>query len=539
MNAVRATELPSPRGASAFEVPALRGGRLPLPAALSLAALSGLLLVATFPPYDVWPLAFVALAPLLVAIHGRSPKEAALVGWTQGMVAHVVGDRWLPGVVRTFGQLPWVVCTLLGLAVCAYSAGRMAIFAGLVARATRKGWPRGVVVVLAFGAIEAVYPLLFPYCVAGGLNAAPLLLQLAELGGGVLVGVPLAMASVAVAEPAWARLEGRRVDRRRVGVALLGPAAMLLFGVWRMDVIRDRMAVAPPVVVGIVQGNTPHEGLALRDAMVRYRSLTGALVAKQKLDLVVWPETALSGVVPQARLESVLREATDDAHGARLLTPLLAGTFVEREGEVTNSAVLFADRRVQGTYDKREPLAFGEYIPFGDTFPKLYDWIKNAGHLARGTSDAPLVLGDHRISTLICYEDILPGLANRTALAADPDLLVNMTNDSWFGDSPVAGYHLALAKLRAVEHRRYLVHATNSGRSAFVDPTGVTTGETPLFAETSEAETLHWMRGRTVYERLGDRPWWGAAVLVVALGFVRRRSRVRTSADLSFKGSRG
>ena len=111
---------------------------------------------------------------------------------------------------------------------------------------------------------------------------------------------------------------------------------------------------------------------------------------------------------------------------------------------------------VTGRYDKEYLLAFGEYIPFGDTFPILYQWSPNSSRFSPGASFDPLPLGDHKISALICYEDILPGFVNRMVRHADPDLLVNLTNDAWFGDSTEPWIHFALAKLRAVEHRRLL-----------------------------------------------------------------------------------
>src|SRR5207253_2869582 len=103
------------------------------------------------------------------------------------------------------------------------------------------------------------------------------------------------------------------------------------------------------------------------------------------------------------------------------------------------------------------------YLPFGDTFPILYEWSPHSGKFSSGTSLDPLLIEDahgttHKVTTLICYEDILPGFTN-TAVRQTPDteLLVNMTNDAWFGDTSEPWQHLALAKLRAIEHRRYLV----------------------------------------------------------------------------------
>jgi apolipoprotein N-acyltransferase len=447
---------------------------------------------------------------------------------------NVAGSTWLPLVVRTFGELPWAVCGLISLVFCLWNAGRSALFAWLATRAERNGWPRDVAVVLAFAGTEVAYPQLFPFFAAGQVHAAPLLLQLAEIGGAVFVGVPLVTTALAVAEVIEARLDARPVARGRVKRLLVGPALMLLFGAVRMPMVARDVAAAPAARVGLVQGNTPHEGAPLRESLAVHRAATARLVASEKVDLVVWPESALSGVVAPERLEALFQEMAHDPHApAPLTVPILAGAYVGQGDDVSNSAVLFAGDRVRGRYDKMHPLAFGEYIPLGDWFPAVYRLFPNAGRLTPGTSEEPLLLGSHRITPLICYEDILPAPADHAIAHAEPDLLVNLTNDAWFGNTAVPQIHLALAKLRAVEHRRYLVHATNSGVSAFVDPLGRSTGETPVLEAAAEAETIHWMRSRTLYERIGDWPWWGAAVIAAAWAIFPRRRAPSASARAS------
>jgi apolipoprotein N-acyltransferase len=112
---------------------------------------------------------------------------------------------------------------------------------------------------------------------------------------------------------------------------------------------------------------------------------------------------------------------------------------------------------------------------------------------------------------------------NGAVRAGDPDLIVNLTNDAWFGTSTEPAIHLALAKYRAVEHHRYLVRATNTGVSAWIDAAGRSRGETKLFQLVAQSGEIRWMRGKTVYEIVGDVPWWAATLVVFAMGFVERR----------------
>ncbi len=182
--------------------------------------------------------------------------------------------------------------------------------------------------------------------------------------------------------------------------------------------------------------------------------------------------------------------------------------------------------RIQGRYDKEYLLAFGEYLPFGDTFPVLYKWSPNSGHFSPGTSLDPLieeVNGQaHPVTVLICYEDILPRFTNDAVRHGNPELLVNMTNDAWFGDTAEPWEHLALAELRAVEHRRYLVRGTNSGVSAVVDPVGRVIARSGTFRPEAISATIHWMRSRTVYEVLADWPWLLASLAMAFAAFRRR-----------------
>jgi apolipoprotein N-acyltransferase len=151
----------------------------------------------------------------------------------------------------------------------------------------------------------------------------------------------------------------------------------------------------------------------------------------------------------------------------------------------------------------------------------------NSSRFSSGDSLEPLPFGDHRIAALICYEDILPAFVNKMVRHADPDLLVNLTNDTWFGNSTEPWIHLALAKLRAVEHRRYLIRSTNSGVSAMIDPVGRVPLHSGTFTEESLIVVAKFMRTRTVYEILGDWPWWLATAAIAAMAFVRRERAMK------------
>lgn len=523
------------------------------PLAEAAALLSGVGYFVAFAGFDVWPLAFVCLVPLYLALVGQTTKRATWLGFLTGLSMTLGGFYWLVEMLKTFSGFPTAICVLFTVIVCAYQGGRLGLLGWLYGRAASRGWPAPLVFGAAFAVSELVYPLLFPWYFGATVHKLPVLMQLADIGGPILVGLVLVAVNLAIAEPLRAHLVKRRaasaagaegealaerlggagVDRRVVvaGAAALGVA--LVYGFARMAMIDARVAKAEPARVGYVQGNmglmakreNPSEGLR------RHRRLTRELREKG-VDLVVWSET--SATFPTREDLAMKTNYYRDRFTASLGVPTIFGAVLyradpDREQRWFNSA-LASDLQgnITGRYDKQYLLAFGEYLPFGDTFPILYKWSPNSGRFSPGTSlDAVTVrVGEteRKVSVLICYEDILPGFTNRMVAHADPELLVNMTNDAWFGDTTEPWQHLALAKFRAIEHRRYLVRSTNSGVSAIIDPNGGIVEGT--LSKTFEAEakegTIHWLRGTTVYQVIGDAPWYLVSLGMLFAAFRRR-----------------
>ncbi len=508
-------------------------GTLPLPAPLAYggAVVSGLLYWLAFAGMDVWPLAFVALVPLLLAIHRQTPRRALALGTLAGLTMNVCGFSWLLGMLKEFSGFPLPLCILFMLIVCAYQGGRIGLLGWLYARATARQWPAPGVFLAAFATSELIYPLLFPWYYAATVHQIPLLTQTAELGGPILVGVVLAGANLAIAEPLLARVERRSPTRNVMVGGAVALAVAMAFGAWRIHGTDARVASLPEVHVGMVQANM---GLSEKrhdpnDGLMRHLRATKTL-RDQGVDFVVWSET--SAMRPM--LVDDFRRTVPMEIGRQLGVPALFGAVLvkpdpdPRRRYVFYNSALSTDVHgvVNGRYDKEFLLAFGEYIPFGDSFPALYGASPNSGRFSSGTDLTPLTIdtGDakHTIAMLICYEDILPTFTNKLVAATSPELLVNMTNDAWFGNSSEPWEHLALAQLRAVEHRRFLVRSTNSGVSAIIDPVGRVVQHTTPFEELATRGSVRWMTGRTVYEVIGDAIFWLLAAAVVAASFVKR-----------------
>lgn len=537
---------------------AIRFGKLPLwLTELILVTSSGLFSYLAFAGRDIWPLAFVSIAPFILALRGKSPKRAAVLGVLQGLVMTSFGFAWLLEMLRTFSGFPLPLCLLFSTIVNTYQGGRHALLGWLYARGVQRGYRWDLVFVLALATGELVFPMLFPWYFAACWHNAPLLTQAADLGGPIAVSVIIAFSNTAVSAAIFHFVDRKSAPQRmptqgvsRDGenrndaapmarnytraIILTGVAvnlANVVYGAIRIRMVDSRALAGESLKVGFVQGNmglmqkreNPALGLRRHETMTRELKEAG-------VDLVVWSESSVT--MPMAEENFAVRYKQQLT--GRMGVPLLFGAVIYTRQKperwfntaiVSNAAGDIDPKK--GRYDKQFLLAFGEYLPFGDKFPILYEWSPNSGRFSSGTIDEPLrveIKGKERaITTLICYEDILPRFTNKLVARADPDFLVNITNDAWFGDTAEPWQHLGLAKFRSIEHRRYLVRSTNSGVSAIIDPVGRTIAHTKTFVPDKGFAVIHMMHGTTGYEIWGDIPWGFATLGSIFLAFKKKK----------------
>ena len=499
---------------------------LPAGWAAAGAVLCGVCYFLAFPGIDFWPLGFVALVPLRVALVGQTPKRAFWLGWLSGLVMISLGFYWMVDMMKQFSGFPAPICMLMLLVVNSFQAGRMGLFAWLFVRGEHR-FPSGVVWLCALVGSELVFPVLFFWSFGAVLHSVPIFTQLAEVGGIFAVALVVAAANFGIAEFAVARLLRRSANVKAALPYLLVPVFAAVYGLIRIHQMDARIELAPKARVGLVQANMSLTGKRSHpdEGLFRHVHATEALLAKEPLDLVVWSETSVMG----AMLENQANARVPRSFAARLHVPVLFGAVLvkpvsdAREYAFFNSALITDARgQVQGRYDKQELVPFSEKMPLGRQIPKLYEISPNSGRFESGESNEPLPLGEHRIATLICNDDAVPSLANRVSQNPDTDLLANLTNDAWFGDTTEPWIHLALAKFRAIEHRRFFVRSTNSGVSAFIDPVGRVLATTHTFQEETLVHQIAWLKGRTVYEVLGNFPFWLASAFAAYAAFARR-----------------
>ncbi len=499
------------------------------------AALTGVLAFLGYPGMGQFYLAWFCLVPVLWAIDDKTPKQAFLIGWVAGIVGHGLGFHWIITMLRQFADLAWPLAAAALLLLAAVNALVFAVWAWgtrLISRDT--GWNVVWVSPVVWTAAEKFWPQLFPNYLGASQHPFSLLSQIADITG--ILGVTFLLIytnSVIHAVIVGIRNKQKRIWRP-VAVYAGIVALVLLYGAVRISMVDQEASSVPQLTVGLVQTNrgAGDKYVDQSQFLREHEEMSRELVKSHPLDLMVWPEGVLGVDVPSR--EGVFPpSALGDLH-----TPLLFGAILQttEQGErrLYNSAILVDKTgRIVGTYDKMVLVPFGEYIPFGDVFPQLYQWSPYSGRLWKGKNREPLLFNGQALSVNICYEDIFPDQVRMLMQGGRehrvPDAMFNLTNDSWYGNTVEPMEHLVLASFRAIEHRRALVRATNTGISAIVDPAGRIVKRTAQWTKATLAGKIPLMQGRTVYAILGD--WIGWVCGAISLFGMGRAYRIKKRAE--------
>ena len=450
--------------------------------------LTGLLIVFAAPPFDLWPLAFVCLIPIYLALKDAPPLQAFGIGWLAGFLMLVFGCTWWVGLLESFAKLSALESIGMMVLFCGYQALVYGIWAGVCSFL----WKRFQMSWLVTGPLvivvcEALFPFFFKMYLAIMVWQAWPFTQGAEIGGPAAVSGLIVLANIVLAEMLLTVMEKRRIGRAVIVGAIVF-LAITATGFSRAMYVDSCRKDAPSMRVGIVQ---PNFGVVTAEERkmdgVRYiRALRNASVAaaKHDVDLTVWPETAwpypmdrkMAHDYPKGHPWELKKKI-----GGRLLFGTLTNSTAEEE--VHNSAVLVSESgEIAGRYDKNRLLPFGEYIPFEKEFPKKAEELReNMPHWPEITpGDTGRVLSDQdlRAGVLICSEDIKKYDSEKDNVK--PNLLVSLVSNAWFGATAAPAQHLALASFRAIEMRRDFVRATNTGVSAIVDAAGRVMQHGPL-----------------------------------------------------------
>lgn len=500
-----------------------------------LSILSGIMVCCSFPtnikgihfPEMGW-LMWVALVPLFITVRVASPRRAFLLTFIAALVWYGGSVFWVYRAMHTFGHLPavtsFLVLVLLVLIIAIYIA-----LAPLIARFIQVRFKGEFIVWLSASWVAVEILRNFGPCngfpwsnVAMSQWRILPIIQIVDVVGiygliFLIVWVNAFLAEFVV------RLRGEDVQliARKAIVTFILISTALSYGFWRLHTFPSVLSKYSSISVGMVQGNIDQEEKWSKDHAAKnlniHREGTRRLLEGTS-DLILWPEASFpwpvktndTDIDPQAL--GLPEESIGD------MPYVLIGAVSETpEENYYNSAILFdAHGKIVGRYHKAHLVPFGEYVPYKKILFFAKKLTQPAGNFLAGETFAPLVAGHAKLGMLICYEDVFPEIA-RSLVKQGAEVLTNITNDAWYGVSSAPFQHLALSVFRAIENRRFLLRATNSGVSAVVMPTGKIVVESNIFEQSLIVSPVTLLNEFSLYTRLGDWFAWGCLVYV-ALG---------------------
>jgi len=474
------------------------------------------LLVLIFPNYNFTLLAPVALAPLLLACASEpSWKRRFILGWASGFVFWFAVCSWIQFVLEVHGGMGrwggWGTFVLFAILKGLYTA----TFAALVGPVMQRTWAipgaaaLWTAVEYAHGTIGLAWVGLgFAWLDLGNAGIdMPLLPRLAPITG--VWGMSFVLAMIGCA------------------VALAFLRRPLMQYAWLASLALLPLLPSPPVPhagnerARVVQPNIDTEAEWTPESMAQLQQRMVLLSEPSEASLILWPEAPAPFYPQNDDFRKYVSDLARDSKSAILL----GGVARTSTGAPLNSAFLFSANGEMATdrYDKIQLVPFGEYIP--DAFGWVNRITHEIGDFVPGTRIVTFPLNDYRLGAFICYESAFPNLV-RQFTKGGANVLVNLSNDGYFGHSAAREQHLILVRMRAAENRRWIVRATNDGITAVIDPAGREIARLALYTQTSAVFRYNPETELTPYVRFGDWFAWTCllgAVVNCALLRVRRR----------------
>ncbi|AZD32003.1 apolipoprotein N-acyltransferase [Pseudomonas chlororaphis] len=490
-----------------------------------LAMAAGAITTLALAPYDIWPLALLAAGFFYASLRELSPRQALWRGWCFGFGLFAAGTSWIYVSIHTYGGASVLLASLLMLAFIAAIAFFFALPAWLWARWLRRN-EAPLADALAFAALwvgqEAFrgwFLTGFPWLYSGYSQLDGPLAGLAPLGGMWLISFTLALTAALLYNLPGLIRAGRK--------GFIAAGLVLLVAPWVIGIaLKGHAWTSPsgePLTVAAIQGNIEQslkwDPAQLNSQLALYRDMS---FGSKRVDLLVWPETAVPVLKESAEgYLDMMGNFAADRHSA-LITGVPIRQEVHHQKRYFNGITVVGEG--DGEYLKQKLVPFGEYVPLQDLLRGLIAFFDlPMSDFARGPADQPLLQAKgYQIAPFICYEVVYPEFA--ASLSARSDLLLTISNDTWFGTSIGPLQHLQMAQMRALEAGRWMIRATNNGVTGLIDPFGKITVQIPQFERGILYGEVVPMHNLTPY--LQWRSWPLIMVSVLLFGWALLASRI-------------
>lgn len=518
-----------------------------------LALLSSGLQVLVFPKPNLYILSWIAMVPLLYALlrgrggegelfdsEGRSLRpftlwQGFLIAWASGIVWYLGTDYWVFPVMTGYGGLHWLLAAPITIAAAFGMGLHHAVFGLLVvlmARRSTLGNRRPLLLAPVFWtAIEFFRDRItgFPWNLLGNSQVDNIpFARIAQTTG--VYGLSFAVMLVNCAFVAALLLYGRR--RTNLLVSAAAAAIALQIGVFAKPA---PFAATQQAV--LVQENVPL--LQQAEWTPRYFDQTLAELVQVSVKaeprhpasnpgLIIWPESPAPFFISDPRLQQWLVALAQDTNSYLVVGSVGEVQDASGRRQLLNSALIMDSHgNALGRYDKIHLVPFGEYVPFQNLLFFASKLTREVGDFARGTERKVFDLNGTHVGAFICYESVFPNEV-REFTANGAQVLINISDDLWYGETGAPGQHLQMSRMRAVENHRWLLLATNNGTTASIDPFGRVVKQAPRNVRTALIAPYAPQNESTFYSRNGDLFAWTCVVISLLAAFVRWRYRART-----------
>ena len=482
---------------------------------LLIAFILGAVAVLGFAPFYLFPAPIVALAGLFYLwSKAPTPLAALKLGLMFGLGLYLLGIYWIYISLHDFGGMPWWFASFCTFCLCAF----MALFPSLVGYFSKKLGNLTLSAAILWGVSDWVRSWIFtgfPWLTLGYSQtpASPLAGYLPLVGVyGVSVITALLAAGVALLAA-----EASQPSRKRI-IASIAITLALGFG---LKLIPWTSESGQPISVSLAQGNIPQDIKWSPDAAESTIRQYIDMTTSSEAELIVLPETALPVIASQLN-PSIKRLFT--AHGKLNQSNIIIG-LVEYNADTKayyNSAISYGASESQ-SYRKNHLVPFGEFIPLKDLLGWIYrDWLNiPLSDLSRGgANQQPLQLNEQKVAVNICYEDVFG--EEVISQLPEANILVNISNDAWYGQSYAADQHMQFSQARAIETGRMMLRATNTGATAIIDAKGYITEALPQHQKATLNGQAQGYSGSTPYVIWGNWPFIVICFSVIALLWHRK-----------------
>ncbi len=489
-----------------------------------LAIIAGALTTLAFAPFDWWPLGLLSIALLYQGLQQLSPGQAALRGWCWGLGLFASGVSWVYISIHVHGYAsPALAGLLTGLFVSGLALV-IALAAWLWARWLRPAQP-GWLACFGFAALWVAQEIFrgwfltgFPWLYQGYIHTDTWLAGFAPIGGVWLLTFLTVLSACLLSE--------LRLWKRPSHAAA---AVALLLAVWLggkgLGAIEWTKPTGEPLSVALIQADIPQSRKwdpdHIQQTLSLYRDLS---YAQGPVDLILWPETAIPVLKTQAQGFADAMAANLAEQGTTLITGIPVDNYDTGELRIFNGIMVAGTEENQ--YLKNKLVPFGEYVPMEQVLRGLIAFFDlPMSSFSRGPAvQPPLQAAGYRLAPFICYEAVYPDFAAR--LAAQSELLITISNDSWFGESIGPLQHLQMARMRAIESGRWMIRGTNNGVTALIDHRGDITARIPQFQQVVLSGWVQPREGLSPYLRWRSWPLKiGVLVILLACALGRWRRR--------------